>query len=34
VKLINEIVLQQRVHELTAAVGEDVLAGLHLERPH
>ena len=32
VQLVDEIVREQRVHELTAAVGEDVLARLRLQR--
>jgi len=32
VQLVDQVVRQQRVYELTAAVGEDVLAGPRLER--
>ena len=33
-QLVDQVVLEQRVHELLAAVGEDVLAGRRLELPH
>jgi hypothetical protein len=34
VQLVDEVVLKQSMHELAAAVGEDVAAGLALECPY
>src|SRR5688572_12497347 len=34
VQFVHEVVLEQRVHELTAAIEKDVLARLRLQRAH